>query len=120
VVLAAVIAGAILSERDNIGEYLADVGLAALLFCAVSLAVGYLVPRAFGVDRRQATACAMEIGIHNSTLAITVAISVLDSVDLAIPAAVYSIVMFPAAALAGWLISRRRAAVDPADASTPA
>jgi BASS family bile acid:Na+ symporter len=120
VVLAAVIAGAILSERDNIGEYLADVGLAALLFCAVSLAVGYLVPRAFGVDRRQATACAMEIGIHNSTLAITVAISVLDSVDLAIPAAVYSIVMFPAAALAGWLISRRRAAVDPTDASTSA
>ena len=120
VVLAAVIAGAILSERDNIGEYLADVGLAALLFCAVSLAVGYFVPRAFGADRRQATACAMEIGIHNSTLAITVAISVLDSVDLAIPAAVYSIVMFPAAALAGWLISRRRAAVNPADASTPA
>jgi BASS family bile acid:Na+ symporter len=62
----------------------------------------------------------MEIGIHNSTLAITVAISVLDSVDLAIPAAVYSIVMFPAAALAGWLISRRRAAVDPTDASTSA
>jgi BASS family bile acid:Na+ symporter len=120
VVLAAVIAGAILSERDDIGEYLADVGLAALLFCGVSLAVGYLVPRAFGVDRRQATACAMEIGIHNSTLAITVAISVLDSVDLAIPAAVYSIVMFPAAALAGWLISRRRAAVDPTDASTSA
>nr|CAA9329229.1 MAG: Sodium/bile acid symporter family [uncultured Nocardioidaceae bacterium] len=120
VVLAAVIAGAIVSERDHIGDYLADVGLAALLFCTLSLGVGYLVPRACGIDRRQATACAMEIGIHNSTLAITVAVSVLDSVDLAIPAAVYSVVMFPAAGLAGWLIIRRRAAVEPADASTPA
>jgi BASS family bile acid:Na+ symporter len=113
-VLAAVIVGAIVSERENVADYLAQVGLAALLFCAASLSIGYFVPRAVGVNRAQATASAMEIGVHNSTLAITIAISVLDSVDLAIPAAVYSVVMFPAAALAGWLISRRRTAMEPA------
>ena len=61
-----------------------------------------------GDDRAQATACAMESGIHNSTLAITIAISVLESVDLAVPAAVYSVEKFPAAAVAGALVSRLR------------
>ena len=48
--------------------------------------------------RRQAIASAFEIGVHNGTLAIAVAISVLDSVELAVPAAVYSVLMFPVAA----------------------
>ncbi len=43
----------------------------------------------------------MEIGVHNSTLAIAISISVLDSVDIAIPGAVYGVVMFPLAAAVG-------------------
>ena len=39
----------------------------------------------------------------------TIAISVLGSVQLAVPAAVYSVLMFPAAAVFGWLITRRDA-----------
>ena len=109
VVLALVIVGTIVAERENIGGYLADVGLAALLFCLVSLTVGFVVPRALGVVRGQAVASAFEIGIHNSTLAITVAITVLRSPELAVPAAVYGVLMFPAAAVFGWLITRRTA-----------
>ena len=73
------------------GDYLADVGLVAGLFCAISLVVGYVVPRAFGVVEDQAIASSMEIGVHNATLAIFVAESVLDSIEIAVPAAVYSI-----------------------------
>jgi BASS family bile acid:Na+ symporter len=86
--------------------YIQDVGLPALLFCLASLAAGFFVPRALGVVRRQAIASAFEIGVHNGTLAIAVAISVLGSVELAVPAAVYSVIMFPAAALFGWAITR--------------
>ena len=110
VVLALVIVGTILAELENIGGYLAEVGLPALLFCVLSLTVGFLVPRALGVIRGQAVASAFEIGVHNGTLAITIAISVLESTELAVPAAVYSVVMFPAAAVFGWLISRRTTA----------
>ncbi len=106
VVLALVIVGTIVAERDNIAGYLGDVGLPALLFCLASLTVGFLVPRLFGIERRQAIASAFEIGVHNGTLAIAIAISVLDSVELAVPAAVYSVIMFPAAAAFGWLITR--------------
>jgi BASS family bile acid:Na+ symporter len=106
VVLALVIVGTIVAERENITGYISEVGLPALLFCLASLTVGFLVPRLLGVVRRQAIASAFEIGVHNGTLAIAVAISVLDSPALAVPAAVYSVIMFPAAALFGWAITR--------------
>lgn len=106
VVLAAVVLGAIFAERENFFDYISRVGVICAVFCLISLAAGFYIPRALGVETGQAIASAMEIGVHNSTLAITIAISVLDSVNMAIPAAVYSIVMFPMAALVGSIISR--------------
>jgi bile acid:Na+ symporter, BASS family len=109
VVLAAVIVGTIVAERENVVGYLAEVGLPALLFCLLSLGTGLVVPRLLGVEHRQAIASAFEIGVHNGTLAIAVAISVLGSVELAVPAAVYSVLMFPVAALFGWAVTRSSA-----------
>ena len=120
VLLVAVIAGALLAERDDVGDYLAEVGLLTTLFCLISLSVGYLLPRALGVPEKQALSSAFEVGIHNSTLAIAVAISVLDDDRLAVPAAVYGILMFPLAALAGVLLSRRTRAADRSSAPSSA
>lgn len=106
VVLIAVIAGAVLAERSNIADYLVDAGPVALLFCVLSLATGYFVPRLARVGERQAIACSMEIGVHNSAVAMTLAISVLGSVGLAVPAAVYGVLAYPVAALAGLLMTR--------------
>ncbi|WP_232675980.1 bile acid:sodium symporter family protein [Nocardioides sp. R-C-SC26] len=108
-VLALVIVGAMLAERENLGDYLADIGLIACLFCAISLAIGYVLPRAFGVNGPQSLSSAFEVGIHNSTLAIAVAVSVLDNETLAVPAAVYGVVMFPIALAAGFLLTRGNA-----------
>ncbi|AXB48679.1 bile acid:sodium symporter [Amycolatopsis albispora] len=108
---------AVYQERENITGYLADVGLATFLFSVLSIGVGYLAPRLFKVDRRQSIAAAMEIGIHNSVLAITIALTLLNSTQIAIPAAVYGIVMFFTAGAFGFLISRRVAA--PAVGSAP-
>ncbi|MGC4838208.1 bile acid:sodium symporter family protein [Micromonospora vinacea] len=108
VVLVSVIAGAVLGERENIADYFVSVGLAVLAFNLLSLAIGYGVPRLAGVDRSAATAAGFEIGIHNSTLAITIALSpaLLDSTQMAIPGAVYGIVMFFTAAAFGYLVTR--------------
>ncbi|GAB3484066.1 bile acid:sodium symporter family protein [Amycolatopsis cihanbeyliensis] len=107
--LVATIAAAVFQERANIAGYLADVGVAAVLFSGLSIAVGYLAPRLFRVGVRQSIAAAMEIGIHNSVLAITVALSpvLLNNPRIAIPAAVYGVVMFGTAGAFGYLISRR-------------
>lgn len=106
VFLIVIIIGAIVKERNNIMLYLADVGLATALFCACSLLVGYFVPRFFGVNSQQARACAFEIGIHNSTLAMTIALTVMASSTIAMPAAVYSIFMYIFAAILGTLLNQ--------------
>ena len=54
------------------------------------------------------TAISFEIGIHNSTLAIYVALSVLGNLQLALPAALYSVSMYLTATLFGLLVLRRK------------
>ncbi|HSU01117.1 MAG TPA: bile acid:sodium symporter family protein [Nocardioides sp.] len=116
VILAILVVGILLDQMENVGDYLADVGLIAALFCAISLAVGYVVPKAFGVTGPQAIASSMEVGVHNGTLAIFVAVEVLDEVEISVPAAVYSIIMFVFAALWGMWVSRRVSARETASA----
>jgi len=110
VVLVAVIAGTVLRERDNIADYFVAVGLAVIIFNVAGLVIGYGAPRLAGVGRRESIAVGMEIGIHNSTLAITIAISpaLLNNTEMAVPAAVYGIVMFFTAAAFGYLVTRQR------------
>jgi len=106
VLLAVLVLAILLDERANMGGYFADVGLVAAVFCAISLVVGYVVPKALGVLDRQAIACSFEIGLHNGTLAIFIAVQVLGSVTMSVPAAVYSLVMLPLAALWATYVSR--------------
>lgn len=107
VILAILVLGILLDQREDVGDYLADVGLIAALFCAISLVVGYYVPKAVGVTGPQAIASSMEVGVHNATLAIFVAVEVLDEVEISVPAAVYSLIMFVFAALWGMWVSRQ-------------
>jgi BASS family bile acid:Na+ symporter len=107
VILAVLVLGILLDQRESVGDHLADVGLITALFCAISLVVGYYVPQALGVTGPQAIASSMEVGVHNATLAIFVAVEVLDEVEISVPAAVYSLVMFLFAALWGAWVSRR-------------
>ena len=107
VLLGLLVVAILVEERDNIEGYFADVGLVAAAFCAISLVVGYVVPKAFGVVETQAIASSFEIGLHNGTLAIFIAVEVLGSVTFSVPAAVYSLVMLPLAALWGTYVTRR-------------
>ncbi len=114
VVLFAVIAVAVYQERENVVGYMRDVGLVALTLCVLSLAIGYYVPRAFNVPRGQAVASSFEIGVHNSTLAITIALSpsLLNSTEMAIPPAVYGLLSFLPAGVLAYLLTRRKAPAE--------
>lgn len=106
--LALIVVTIILDARERVADDFARVGAAAALFCALSLVLGYAVPKLFGISERQSIASSMEIGVHNSALAIIVAVGVLGEAQISVPAAVYSVVMFPFAAVFGWTLTRRR------------
>lgn len=108
VFLLLVIAATVAKERAHVVEYFQQVGLAALAFNLVSMAVGYLVPVVVRLPKRQAVAIGMEIGIHNGTLAIAIASAptLLNNTTMAVPPAVYSLIMFFTAAAFGYLVNR--------------
>lgn len=106
VVLVAITIGAIIGERENVLTYLKQVGLVTALFCLISLSAGYALARMLRLNKPQAIATSMEVGIHNTTIALTIALSVLNSTEIAIPAAVYSILMYIIAPAFGFLLSR--------------
>ncbi|RFU82328.1 bile acid:sodium symporter family protein [Streptomyces triticagri] len=111
VILAGVIVAALVAERGNVGEYLAEVGLVATLFSIVSLATGYGAARLASGGHAQGVAVCMEIGMHNTSLAMTIALSptLLDSAEIAVPSAVYSILVYFTAGAAGLLLRRAAA-----------
>ena len=108
VVLVVVSLGALLGERENLADYAQQVGLLSGLFCLASLTLGYVGARVMRLDERQAIASSMEVGIHNTTVALTIALSVLDSTEVAIPSAVYSVLMYVLATAFGYAITRGR------------
>jgi bile acid:Na+ symporter, BASS family len=115
VFLVVVILLAMLQERQNIGSYLRSVGVMTLVLCVLGLSIGYGTPRLFGISHAQSVASAFEIGIHNATLAIAIALSpqLLNNSQMAIPAAVYGVVMFiPAAALCYYFAHSNRPTAD--------
>lgn len=107
VVLAAVILAAIAAEWERLPGFIAAVGAACLAFNLSSMGIGYALPRMLRLPREQSIAISMEIGIHNGTLAIFIALNVLQDARMSIPAAVYSIIMFvTAGAFTLWLNRR--------------
>lgn len=108
VFLVLVIVALVIKERAILGSSFQEVGLAALAFNVVGMGLGYLVCWFLKVPRDQATAVAMGLGVRNGTLTITVAGTALGSMAMAIPAAVYSLLMFVTAGIAGVLFRPKK------------
>jgi BASS family bile acid:Na+ symporter len=101
----AVVVVAVASEAEEALEHFEEVAAAALALNVAAMGISFAVAQLARLGDRQATAIAMELGIHNATLAITVATAI-DS-SIAIPAAVYSMFMFATAGAFARIMSRR-------------
>lgn len=110
VVLALMFALVFVSAREALAAHLMTVGVVVLIFNVLSLAVGYTVSRAAKLGRPQAIAIALEVGIHNAALAITIALSPLLLADptMAIPPMIYGLTMVLTAVGFGMLVNRSR------------
>lgn len=108
--LALIIVGIVLKERDNLGGFFVQVGGVALMLNVVMMVVGYGVAIGAKLDQSSAKSITVEVGIQNGALAIAIASTptLLDTPVMAIPAAVYALLMFPTSATFGWLINQQR------------
>ncbi len=93
-VLALIIVGLVIKERANFVSYFEQAGIAALALNVVTMVLGYFSAKLFGLKIAAARSIAIESGIQNGTLAITIAVVLLQNSAFAIVPAVYSLLMF--------------------------
>lgn len=110
-----VVAGAIASEFDEIRDAFGEIAAAVITLNVLAMTVSFFIARAAKLSNRQSTAIAMELGVHNTTVALAVATSVDD--ELAGPAAVYGLFMFFTAGLFARFMARRNASTEPEEAA---
>jgi BASS family bile acid:Na+ symporter len=75
--------------------------------------VGYYVPRMLKIERPQAIALAMSIGIHNAALVIALAMSeqMLGNSEMAIPPAAYGVIAYIVGGAFVWVLNLRAVAL---------
>ncbi len=103
--LSLIIFGLLLKERANVLDFLLQVGWVTLALIILTMALGYGIATLAQLDRPSTTAITVEVGIQNGTLAIAIASAptFLDNPTMAIPAAIYSLLMFiVSGGFAGW------------------
>lgn len=111
IVFVLVVIGVVVAESDLVLNSLDDVAAAAITLNVAAMTLSLATSSLARLSSRQATAIAIELGIHNSTLAIAVGAGL--ATVLTIPAAVYAAFMFiTAGALARLMYVRNSREVE--------
>lgn len=115
-VLILAIAAVAVDLGGEIVDMVVATGPAVLVFNLAVILVGGALAWIARIDRASQLALAVEYGIKNSTLGLVIALTVVGDEEFAVPAAVYSIVMYLTAVIV-IAIGRR---IMAADATSPA
>ncbi|NJO83873.1 MAG: bile acid:sodium symporter family protein [Blastochloris sp.] len=107
--LVLVILAAVIRERDILIQSFIAVGPAALALNVLTMLLGFGIARTLGLRWSQRVALPIEVGIQNGTLAIALASSplLLNNPTMAIPPAIYSLIMLITAPLLGFFLNAR-------------
>ncbi len=81
-------------ERERLLWAFAEVGPATFLLNAVAIVFGVVVSRIVNLNFQEVTTIGIELGIQNSATAMFVALSILATPAMSIPAAVYTVIAF--------------------------
>lgn len=92
--LALIIFGLLFKERANLLSFWQQVGGVTLALNLVTMLLGYGLGTLTKLELDTTKAITIEVGIQNGTLAIAIASTLLNIPTMAIPAAIYSLLMF--------------------------
>ena len=107
ILLVVIIIGIIVKEKDTLGTWIQQAGLVVILLNLIVMFVGYYSAKLFKITNKRALSIAIESGIQNGTLGITVAVVLLNSSAFATVSAVYGVLMFFTGAAAVYIGNRQ-------------
>lgn len=94
VLLALIVVGSIAGQSDNVAEFAKQAGVPVLVLNVVAMSIGYGMAVVARLSRPQRRTITLEVGIQNGALAFALAAGLLDSIVVAIPAILYSILVY--------------------------
>ena len=98
----------IIANKDNLVQAMKEVGLATLLLNLISMGVGFLTAKLFGIAGNSQITITIESGIQNGTLAFVIATSILNNLEMGLPAGAYSIWMFITGGILMWRLGSKK------------
>jgi BASS family bile acid:Na+ symporter len=99
---------AVLAANFNIiGTAMKEVGLVTLLLNILTMGLGYLTAKLFKLNFKSTVSITVECGIQNGTLAVVIATSILNNIEMGIPTAAYAVWMFITAGILMWLLGKK-------------
>jgi BASS family bile acid:Na+ symporter len=107
VIFVAVMVGIILGNKELILPALKSVGVVTILLNVLTMGIGFGAARLFKLNLEQSISITIESGVQNGTLALVVAINLLQQNDMSIPPALYSLLMFFTGGFLMWFFGRR-------------
>lgn len=85
----------LVKERHQIADSFTGEGTIIFLLIIITVVMGYVLARVAKLSVRHIKTIVLEVGFQNAVLAFTLAISILKSTEVALPAALYTIVSVP-------------------------
>ena len=94
IILAVIILGVVIKEREHLADWFIEAGLIALSLNLLTMLVGFYSARMFSLSDKQGTSISIESGIQNGTMALAIAGGLLNNSHYQIAPAIYSLIMF--------------------------
>jgi BASS family bile acid:Na+ symporter len=104
-----ILIAAVVKERENLVNYISELGPLVIVLNLATLAIGFYSARILGLNTKQSKTISIESGIQNGTLGIAIAATLIGNSQMTIPSAIYGILMFVTAGILIFLGNRKAA-----------
>ena len=94
VILGVIILGVVIKEKEHLADYFAQAGMITLVLNLITMFIGFYSSKLFHLTKPQSVTISIESGIQNGTMAIAIAVGLLNNSAYSISAAIYSLIMF--------------------------
>jgi BASS family bile acid:Na+ symporter len=95
------------ANSEKLLDGMKEAGLVTLILNITTMGLGYLTSRLFKLNLKNTISITIESGIQNGTLALVIATSILNNVEMGIPIGIYAIWMFITGGFLMWLFGKR-------------
>lgn len=109
VLFVVIVLGAVLKNWAALRDNFSTLAPFAITLNLLMLAVGFGMARLARLSQRQSVTLGIETSVQNATLALVIASTVLKQDQMAVPGALYGVLMYAGGLLFAWLMRRRGA-----------